>query len=53
MVGSHVPVPSFIRNDQGDMWGWGIRSPPSHGVESYDADATELFDSYGRILPGR
>ena len=48
MAGSDDPVPPFIRNDQGDMWAFDRL--PSHGVESYDAEATEVFDSYGRIM---
>jgi hypothetical protein len=41
-------VPPFIRNDQGDMWTFDRLS--SHGVESFDAAQTEVFDSEGRIL---
>jgi hypothetical protein len=48
MENSEDLVPPFIRNDQGDMWAFDHLS--SHGIESFDAEVTEVFDSQGRRL---
>ena len=48
MEGSEDLVPPFIRNDEGDLRAFDRLS--SHGIESYDAEAAEVFDSQGRIL---
>jgi hypothetical protein len=41
-------VPPFTGNDQRDMWAFDQLS--AHGIESFDAAQTEVFDSEGRIL---
>lgn len=48
MDSSQRLVPPFVGNDHGDVWAFDELA--SHGVESFDAMQTDVFDSEGRIL---